>query len=187
MRRIETEIPGVCLIEPVVHGDHRGFFMESYNRDRFRNIGIERDFVQDNHSRSRAGVLRGLHYQLGRPQAKLVRATRGRVYDVVVDLRRGSPTFARWVGAELSEENRRMLFAPEGFGHGFVVLSRTAEFQYKCSDFYAPDEERGIRWDDPTIAIDWPLEGGDPILSDRDLLWPHLADAPESDFPRYQP
>jgi len=187
MHRIETEIPGVCLIEPVVHGDHRGFFMESYNRDRFRELGIGCDFVQDNHSRSRAGVLRGLHYQLGRPQAKLVRATCGRVFDVVVDLRLGSPTFTRWVGAELSDENRRMLFAPEGFGHGFVVLSEVAEFQYKCSDFYAPEEERGLRWDDPALAIEWPLDGGAPILSDRDLRWPHLVDAPESDFPRYQP
>jgi dTDP-4-dehydrorhamnose 3,5-epimerase len=185
MRRIETAIDDVCLIEPVVHGDHRGFFMESYHRDRFAEFGIKCDFVQDNHSRSLAGVLRGLHYQLGRPQAKLVRATRGRVFDVVVDLRRGSPTFGRWVGAELSEENRRMLFSPPGFGHGFLVLSDIAEFQYKCSDFYAPEEERGIRWDDPSIAIDWPVGGTEPILSDRDLAWPRLEDAAEGDLPRY--
>lgn len=184
MRRIDTAIDGVCLIEPVVHGDHRGFFMESYHKDRFAALGIEDDFVQDNHSRSRAGVLRGLHYQLGRPQAKLVRATRGRVFDVVVDLRRGSPSFGRWVGAELSEENRRMLYAPAGFGHGFLVLSEIAEFQYKCSDFYAPEEERGIRWDDPAIAIDWPLAGLDPILSDRDLAWPHLENVADKDLPR---
>jgi dTDP-4-dehydrorhamnose 3,5-epimerase len=187
MRRIETEIPGVYLIEPVVHGDHRGFFMESYHRDRFSKLGIDCEFVQDNHSRSRAGVLRGLHYQLGRPQAKLVRATLGRVFDVVVDLRRGSPTFGRWVGAELSDENRLMLFAPTGFGHGFLVLSETAEFQYKCSDFYAPDEERGIRWDDPTLGIEWPSCETDPILSDRDLEWPHLDNANADNLPRYQP
>jgi dTDP-4-dehydrorhamnose 3,5-epimerase len=184
MRRIDTAIDGVCLIEPVVHGDHRGFFMESYHKDRFAALGIEHDFVQDNHSRSRAGVLRGLHYQLGRPQAKLVRATRGRVFDVVVDLRRGSPSFGRWVGAELSEENRRMLYAPAGFGHGFLVLSEIAEFQYKCSDFYAPDEERGIRWNDPSIAINWPLADLDPILSDRDLAWPHLENVADNDLPR---
>jgi len=184
MRRIDTAIDGVCLIEPVVHGDHRGFFMESYHKDRFASLGIEHDFVQDNHSRSRVGVLRGLHYQLGRPQAKLVRATRGRVFDVVVDLRRGSPSFGRWVGAEISEENRRMLYAPAGFGHGFLVLSEIAEFQYKCSDFYAPEEERGIRWDDPSIAIDWPLDGLDPVLSDRDLAWPHIENISDNELPR---
>lgn len=184
MRRIDTEIEGVCLIEPVVHGDHRGFFMESYHKDHFAELGIGLDFVQDNHSRSRAGVLRGLHYQLGRPQAKLVRATRGRVFDVVVDLRRGSPSFGRWVGAELSEENRRMLFAPAGFGHGFLVLSEIAEFQYKCSDFYAPEEERGIRWDDPSIAIEWPLAGVEPVLSDRDLAWPQLENVSDTDLPK---
>lgn len=187
MRRIDTDIEGVCLIEPVVHGDHRGFFMESYHKDRFAKLGIDHDFVQDNHSRSRAGVLRGLHYQLGRPQAKLVRATRGRVFDVVVDLRRGSPSFGRWVGAELSEENRRMLFAPAGFGHGFLVLSEIAEFQYKCSDFYAPDEERGIRWDDPSIAIDWPLGGVEPVLSDRDLAWPQLENVSDINLPKARP
>ena len=179
MRRTDTEIPGVCIIEPVVHGDDRGFFMESYHKERFAELGIEHEFVQDNHSRSRAGVLRGLHYQLGQPQVKLVRATRGRVFDVVVDLRRGSPTFGRWVGAELSEDNRRMLFSPPGFGHGFLVLSEIAEFQYKCSDFYAPEEEHGIRWDDPSIAIDWPVE--DPILSEKDKVFPLLSElSPEN-------
>jgi len=187
MRRTDTEIPGVFLIDPVVHGDHRGFFLESYHRKRFSELGIDCEFVQDNHSRSRAGVLRGLHYQIGRPQAKLVRATRGRVFDVVVDLRLGSSTFGRWVGAELSEDNRRMLFSPAGFAHGFCVLSDTAEFQYKCSDYYAPDEERGIRWDDPTIAIDWPLGEIKPILSDRDLAWPHLGEADKTNFPRVKP
>ncbi|MGD8439504.1 MAG: dTDP-4-dehydrorhamnose 3,5-epimerase [Holophagae bacterium] len=187
MRLIDTAIVEVKLVEPEVHGDHRGFFMESYHRQRLAELGIERDFVQDNHSRSRAGVLRGLHYQLGRPQAKLVRATRGRVFDVVVDLRRGSPSFGRWVGAELTEDNHRMLFSPEGFGHGFVVLSDVAEFQYKCSDYYAPEEERGIRWDDPTIDIDWPLRDTRPILSERDRTWPFLSDADPGDLPRFEP
>jgi dTDP-4-dehydrorhamnose 3,5-epimerase len=186
MRRFETSIEGVCLIEPVIHGDHRGFFLESYHRERFAELGIYTEFVQDNHSRSRAGVLRGLHYQLGQPQAKLVRATRGRVYDVVVDLRRNSPTFGQWVGAELSEDNRLMLFSPSGFAHGFLVLSEVAEFQYKCSDFYAPDEERGIRWDDPTIAIDWPIGEISPILSERDLSWPHLTSTSKTELPEDQ-
>jgi dTDP-4-dehydrorhamnose 3,5-epimerase len=184
MKRIDTAIPGVCLLEPVVFGDHRGFFMESYHRRRLAELGIDCDFVQDNHSRSRTGVLRGLHYQLGRPQAKLVRATRGRVFDVVVDLRRGSPTFGRWFGAELSEDNRRMLFSPTGFAHGFYVLSELAEVQYKCSDYYAPEEERGIRWDDPKIAIEWPVEAEGPTLSERDLRWPCLDAADKADLPR---
>jgi dTDP-4-dehydrorhamnose 3,5-epimerase len=186
MRRIDTEIPGVCIIEPVVHGDHRGFFMESYHRGRFAELGIDCEFVQDNHSRSRKGVLRGLHYQLGHPQAKLVRATVGRVFDVVVDVRRGSPSFGSWVGTELNEDNHRMLFAPAGLAHGFLVLSDVAEFQYKCSDYYAPDEERGIRWDDPNLAIDWPLHGRTPVLSDRDLGWPNLETSPVDDLPRYR-
>ena len=183
MRRIDTEIPGVFLIEPVVLGDHRGFFMESYHRDRFAEFGIDCEFVQDNHSRSRAGVLRGLHYQLGRPQAKLVRATIGRVFDVVVDLRRGSPTFGRWVGAELSDANHRILFAPAGFGHGFLVLSEVAEFQYKCSDFYAPTGERSIAWNDPTIAIEWPIERSDILLSSKDKISPMLKDVAEDQLP----
>ena len=184
MKIIQTNLPDVLLLEPRVFGDERGFFMESWNRDAFKGLGLDVEFVQDNHSRSAKGVLRGLHYQLGRPQAKLVRATRGRVFDVVVDLRRGSSSFGRWVGADLSEDNRRMLFAPAGFGHGFLVLSEIAEFQYKCSDFYAPDEERGIRWDDPSIAIDWPLGDLDPVLSDRDLAWPHLENVSDNDLPR---
>jgi dTDP-4-dehydrorhamnose 3,5-epimerase len=132
-------------------------------------------------------VLRGLHYQVGRPQAKLVRATRGRVWDVAVDIRRGSPRFGSWVGVELSEDNRLMLFAPEGFAHGFLVLSEVAELQYKCSDFYSPEHERGIAWNDPGIAIEWPLDGREPILSDRDLGWPNLADVPSSDLPELEP
>jgi dTDP-4-dehydrorhamnose 3,5-epimerase len=187
MRRIDTALADVFLFEPEVHGDHRGFFMESYHRDRLAELGISHRFVQDNHSRSRSGVLRGLHYQVGRPQAKLVRATRGRVFDVVVDIRRGSPTFGRWLGTELTEDNKLMLFAPEGYAHGFLVLSDIAEFQYKCSDFYAPDDERGIVWNDPSLGIDWPIGDRELLLSDRDRRWPNLADAPPIDLPRYQP
>ena len=163
-------------------GEH-GFFLESFNRRKLENLGIERDWVQDNHSRSVCGVLRGLHYQIGQPQAKLVRATFGRVWDVVVDIRRGSPTFGRWLGVELDAVSHRMLFAPEGFAHGFLVLSEHAEFQYKCSDFYSPTHERGIAWDDPRLDIDWPLEGREPILSERDREWPRLADMQLTDLP----
>ncbi len=175
MRRIDTAIDGVCLIEPVVHGDHRGFFMESYHRDRFAALGIEHDFVQDNHSRSRAGVLRGLHYQLGRPQAKLVRATRGRVFDVVVDLRRGSPSFGRWVGAELSEENRRMLLRSGRFRTRLPGPVRDRRVPVQVFGFLRP--RRGAR--DP---VGRPIHRhrlapgvlSIPVLSDRDLAWPHL-------------
>ncbi|MCP4377836.1 MAG: dTDP-4-dehydrorhamnose 3,5-epimerase, partial [bacterium] len=143
MKRIETNLPGVCIIEPDVFGDERGFFMESYNARSFEQLGINCTFVQDNHSRSRRGVVRGLHYQLEQPQAKLVRVTLGEVYDVAVDLRRGSQTFGQWTGVTLSDENKRMFFVPEGFAHGFCVISEFAEFAYKCSDFYAPQTERG--------------------------------------------
>ena len=187
MRVIDEPLPGVKLIAPEVHEDHRGFFMESYNRRRFAELGVTDEFVQDNHSRSVRGVLRGLHYQLGRPQAKLVRATRGRVFDVVVDIRRGSPTFGRWAGAELSEENQLQFYAPIGFAHGFLVLSETAEFQYKCSDFYSAADERGLPWDDPEIAIEWPLAGLEPNLSERDCNWAPLSVVPESDLPGFEP
>jgi dTDP-4-dehydrorhamnose 3,5-epimerase len=187
VRVIDEPLAGVKLISPAVHEDHRGFFLESYNQRVFAEIGIIDTFVQDNHSRSARGVLRGLHYQIGRPQAKLVRATRGRVFDVVVDIRPKSPTFGRWAGAELSEENRLLFYAPVGFAHGFLVLSEAAEFQYKCSDFYSADEERGLPWDDPDIAIEWPLAGREPILSDRDRGWTPLAAALESDLPDFTP
>jgi len=187
VRRIETELPGVVLLEPRVHGDHRGFFLESYNQRTFAELGIHHRFVQDNHSRSVRGVLRGLHYQLRQPQAKLVRVTRGLVFDVAVDIRRGSPHFGRWTAAELSEDNRRMLFAPEGFAHGFLVLSEVAEFQYKCSDFYDPAGERGIAWNDPTIAVAWPLDGLEPILSGRDLDWGTLGRMSDNDLPVFSP
>jgi dTDP-4-dehydrorhamnose 3,5-epimerase len=184
VRRIDTDVPEVLILEPRVHEDHRGFFMESYSLRTFESVGIRHRFVQDNHSRSLRGVLRGLHYQLHTPQAKLVRVTRGRVFDVAVDIRRGSPRFGRWVGFELTEDNRRMMFAPEGFAHGFLVLSEVAEFQYKCSDFYAPELERGIIWNDPAIAIDWPLQE-EPLLSAKDCRWPSLDQAPATDLPLY--
>ncbi|KXS36118.1 MAG: hypothetical protein AWU55_3030 [Halomonadaceae bacterium T82-2] len=169
MKAIATDLPEVVILEPKVFGDSRGFFMESFNRRAFEAAtGCERDFVQDNHSRSRQGVLRGLHYQLEQPQGKLVRVTHGRVYDVAVDLRRSSPNFGRWVGVELSADNHRQLWVPEGFGHGFVVLSESADFLYKTTDYYHPASERCIRYDDPELGIDWPAVP-DLTLSDKDL------------------
>jgi dTDP-4-dehydrorhamnose 3,5-epimerase len=183
VRRIDTRLPGVAVLEPRVFADHRGFFMETFNRRTMAELGIEVDWVQDNHSRSARGVLRGLHYQVRQPQAKLVRVTLGRVWDVVVDIRRGSSTFGEWEGFELDADSKHMLFAPAGYAHGFLVLSEVAEFQYKCSDFYAPEHERGLAWDDPDLAIAWPLDGVEPILSERDRTWPRLADVPASDLP----
>jgi dTDP-4-dehydrorhamnose 3,5-epimerase len=166
MKITSTRIPEVLLIEPDVHADSRGYFMESWHRRKFSDQGLAADFVQDNHSRSARGVLRGLHYQLHQPQGKLVRVANGRVFDVAVDIRRGSPAFGQWVGVELSDENRRQLYIPHGFAHGFCVLSDTADFLYKCTAYYAPDDEHGIRWDDPAIGIDWP--GENFIISDKD-------------------
>ena len=183
MKRIETNLPGVCIIEPDVHGDDRGFFMESYNQRDFAQLGIDCAFVQDNHSRSQCGVVRGLHYQLNQPQAKLVRVMLGEVYDVAVDVRRGSETFGRWAAVTLSAENKRMLFVPEGFAHGFRVISEFAEFAYKCSDFYAPAEERGIIWNDPELAIGWPLGDVEPILSTKDAAYGPLSAMNENDLP----
>ncbi len=182
---IPTELPGVLVIEPKVHGDERGFFLESYHARDFAAAGIPHTFVQDNQSRSRRGVLRGLHYQLGKPQAKLVRVVQGEVYDVAVDIRRGSPTFGRFAAAIISAENKRSFFVPEGFAHGFVVLTETAEFIYKCSDFYAPSEERGIIWSDPQVAIPWPLGGAEPVLSAKDRAYGSLATRPAADLPTY--
>ena len=188
MKVVPTSLPGVFLIEPTVFGDHRGFFMESYSRKTFGAHGLDCDWVQDNHSRSSRGVLRGLHYQLGRPQAKLVRTVVGSVFDVVVDIRRGSPTFGKWFGAELSAENQRQLFAPRGMAHGFVVLSDVAEFLYKVDDFHAPEEERSIAWNDPDIGIEWPLpEGIDPILSPKDSDCPRLNEMPADQLPVFRP
>lgn len=177
---IRTPLDGVLILEPKVFGDARGFFMESYNRRDFAAAtGLDVDFVQDNHSRSRRGVLRGLHYQIKQPQGKLVRVVRGAVFDVAVDIRRSSPTFGRWAGVELSEENQRQFWIPPGFAHGFLVLSESADFLYKASDWYAPEHERGIAWNDPAIGIEWPLEGigGAPLLSDKDSAAPALAQA----------
>lgn len=184
MKQQATNIPGVLLLTPTVHGDERGFFLESYSRRVFADLGIDTDFVQDNHSRSRQHVLRGLHYQLPpHAQAKLVRVIRGEVFDVAVDIRRGSPTFGRWVSVILSEANRRQIFIPPGFAHGFFVLSDVAEFEYKVSAFYAPECERGIAWNDPQIGIDWPLAGCRPVLSQRDTQHGTLATRPEADLP----
>ncbi len=187
LRVVDEPLSGVKLLAPKVIEDSRGFFMESYSRRALAELGIAHDFVQDNHSRSSRGVLRGLHYQLGHAQAKLVRVTRGLVFDVVVDIRRGSPNFGRWAGAELSEDNRICLFAEEGFAHGFLVLSDVADFQYKCSDFFSAKDERGLPWDDPEIAIDWPLDDLEPVLSDRDRGWRPLGDLPADEFPVYSP
>jgi dTDP-4-dehydrorhamnose 3,5-epimerase len=166
----------VLLLEPKVFGDVRGFFLESWNRQTFAELGLELDFVQDNHSRSAKGVLRGLHYQLNEPQGRLVRVVSGTVFDVAVDLRRSSPHFGKWVGHELSADNQRMMWIPPGFGHGFLVLSDTADFLYKTTAYYAPEWDRGIRWDDPQIGVQWPLAGG-PVLSAKDQVQPLLKDA----------
>lgn len=169
MKIIETKIPAVKLIEPKVFGDERGFFMETWNEKAFREAGIDATFVQDNHSRSVKNTLRGLHYQIKQPQGKLVRVTRGEVFDVAVDLRTNSPTFGQWVGEYLSEENNRMLWVPPGFAHGFLVTSDTADFQYKCTDFYAPEHERAIQWNDPNLSINWGASNPEELLlSDKD-------------------
>jgi len=172
----ETKIRGVYLVDTAVYGDPRGFFMETYKETEFRAAGLDYTFVQDNQSASRRGVLRGLHFQKQHPQAKLVRVLRGEVFDVAVDLRAGSETYGQWVGAVLSEENKRQLMIPRGFAHGFLVLSDYAEFAYKCDEVYHPEDEGGIAWDDPDIAIDWP-ETGERILSEKDRRHPTLAEA----------
>lgn len=173
-----TVIPDVLILEPQVFGDDRGFFFESYNRRAFREAtGRDADFVQDNHSRSARHVLRGMHYQIRQPQGKLVRVTAGEVFDAVVDLRKSSPTFGKWVGVTLSAANRRMLWVPEGFAHGFLVTSETAEFLYKTTDYYAPEHERSLLWNDPTVGIDWPLAGAQPLLKPKDAAGSPLAEA----------
>jgi dTDP-4-dehydrorhamnose 3,5-epimerase len=186
VQRVATDLPGVWILEPRVFEDPRGHFFEAFNDRTLAALGLERRFVQDNESFSRRGVLRGLHYQLGRPQAKLVRAVRGEVFDVAVDVRLGSPTFGRWTGAILSEDNRRQVFIPEGFAHGFYVLSETAVVLYKCSDFYTPTEERGVAWNDPRLAIAWPLVPGTvPLLSPRDAAFPTLDRLRPEDLPPF--
>lgn len=177
MKATPTSIPDVLIIEPKVFGDNRGFFFESFNQEAFNNtVGQNVEFVQDNHSRSAKGVLRGLHYQIQQPQGKLVRVVRGAVFDVAVDLRKWSSTFGQWAGAELSEDNHRQFWVPAGFAHGFVVLSDSAEFLYKTTDYYAPEFERCIIWNDPDIGINWPIEDA-PQLSGKDQLGVSFHDA----------
>ena len=184
MRVVPTEIPGVLIIEPEVFADGRGFFMETYHAARYREHGIEGPFVQANHSRSVAGTLRGLHLQVRRPQGKLVRVIEGEVYDVCVDVRRGSPTFGRWVGVTLTAENVRQCYVPPGFAHGFCVLTPVAQVEYKCTDFYDPGGELGVAWNDPALAISWPVR--DPVLSSRDKGHPILAELGDK-LPQWHP
>jgi dTDP-4-dehydrorhamnose 3,5-epimerase len=173
MNLIETKLPGVLIIEPKVFGDHRGFFKESFQTERYAEAGIDLPFVQDNHSRSQKGVLRGLHLQKTRPQGKLVSCPRGVVYDVAVDVNPQSATFGQYVGVELTEDNHRQLWIPPGYAHGFCVLSDVADFQYKCTDLYFPEDEGGLIWNDAEVAIDWPIK--DPALSEKDQKLPTLA------------
>lgn len=178
MKIIPTEIPDIVLIEPEIYRDERGFFMETWQKKRFADAGLPVDFAQDNHSGSHKGILRGLHYQLHQPQGKLVRVVVGEVFDVAVDLRKSSPTFGRWVGARLSAEKKQIFWVPPGFGHGYYVLSDWAEFVYKATDFYAPQYERTILWNDPQIGIEWPLlDGQAPLLSPKDKVGKLLSQA----------
>lgn len=175
MKIIETAIADVKIIEPKIFGDDRGFFLETFQAERYqKELGIDLDFVQDNHSRSAYGVLRGLHFQKQKPQGKLVRVVRGEVFDVAVDIRPDSPTFGQWAGVILSEENKRQFWVPPGLAHGFVVTSETADFEYKCTDYYDPNDEGSIRWDDPDLGIEWPVEK--PLLSAKDALAPLFKD-----------
>ncbi len=183
MKVISTELPGVIVIEPHVFADARGFFLETWQRERYAEAGLPRVFVQDNVSRSARGVLRGLHFQNPRPQGKLVTVLEGEVYDVAVDIRSGSPRFGRWAAVTLSGENRRQVYIPPGFAHGFCVTSESALFSYKCTDFYAAEAERGIAWDDPQLAIPWPVD--DPTISSKDAKYPRLGDTATDALPVY--
>lgn len=174
MKVIETQLAGVLIVEPKVFGDHRGFFLETFQVERYRDVGIGLPFVQDNHSRSQRGVLRGLHFQCTRPQGKLVSVSRGAVYDVAVDINPDSPTCGQYVGVELNDENHRQLWVPPGYAHGFCVLSEVADFQYKCTDYYQPEDEGGLLWNDPDVGILWPV--AEPQLSAKDQLNPRLRD-----------
>jgi len=185
MKVIETKIPGVLLLEPRVFGDERGWFIETWQRERYAEHGIPASFVQDNQAYSRRGVLRGLHVQYPHSQGKLVQVTHGEVFDVAVDIRRGSPHFGRWVGATLSGENKRQFYVPEGFAHGYCVLSDEALFSYKCTDLYHPETQFSVRWDDPALGIEWPLDG-EPILADKDRDAPLLSEIPENQLPPYE-
>ena len=174
MKFVPAELAGVIVVEPDVHRDSRGYFLETYNAQKYKAGGIEGPFVQDNHSRSMAGSLRGLHLQLRRPQGKLIRVMEGEIYDVAVDVRRGSPSFGRWVGIRLSADNFKQCYVPQGFAHGFAVISPIAQVEYKCTDLYDPADEIGIAWNDPALAISWPV--GQPFLSERDRRNPILAE-----------
>ena len=181
---LKTSLPGVLIIEPSVFEDSRGFFMETYHQKRYGQIGLDCMFVQDNLSHSILGILRGLHYQLKHPQSKLVQVIKGAIFDVAVDIRQGSPSLGQWTGVHISDENRRQIFVPKGFAHGFCILSETADVIYKCTDFYAPDDERGILWSDPDIGIEWPIS--DPLLSEKDSHYPCLSDVPPDRLPVYE-
>ena len=184
-KRIDTKIEGVYIIEPTVYGDTRGYFMETYQKNQFEEIGIKYDFVQDNQSKSRKGVLRGLHFQKENTQAKLVRCLRGEVFDVAVDLRPGSKTYGKWEGVILSEENKKMFMIPKGFAHGFLVLSEEAEFTYKCDNIYNPKAEGGLAWDDKEVGIQWPLgnmKKEDLLTSEKDAKWPSLSELRNTDL-----
>jgi dTDP-4-dehydrorhamnose 3,5-epimerase len=185
MNIIPTSLPGVLILEPSVFTDERGFFMEAFHKERYARLGVHASFVQDNLSCSTRSTLRGLHYQYPHSQAKLVQVVQGELYDVAVDIRRGSPNFGRWTGVFLTGENKRQLFIPEGFAHGFWVLSESAFCVYKCSDFYSPGNEGGVLWSDPDIGIDWP--SGNPLLSKKDADYPRLGEIPPEDLPEYWP
>lgn len=179
----KTSIPGVLLIEPDVFRDSRGFFLETHHQNKYAEEGIGKPFIQDNRSHSKKGVLRGLHYQLRFPQGKLVYVITGEIFDVAVDIRRGSPTFGKWEGIYLSSENNRQIFVPEGFAHGFCVLSETADVLYKCTDYYHPEDECGILWSDPTVGIEWPV--AEPILSPKDSQYSVLSETADTDLPAF--
>jgi dTDP-4-dehydrorhamnose 3,5-epimerase len=184
MKKLRTDLEGVFILEPVVFSDRRGFFLETYQKIKYRELGIPVEFVQDNLSFSRKGTLRGLHYQHPHGQAKLVQVLAGHVYDVIVDIRRGSKNFGKWVGIYLSDANKQQVYIPKGFAHGFCVLSETALFSYKCSDLYAPECERGVVWADTDLSIDWPVKN--PILSEKDAKYPRLKDIEVDRLPGYK-
>jgi len=183
LKIIETKLPGVLILEPQVFGDTRGFFQETFSAKRYAEAGINETFVQDNHSRSGRGVLRGLHYQCRQPQGKLIYVTRGEVFDVVVDIRSGSPTYGQYVSIILNDTNHLQFYAPPGYAHGFCVLSEVADFVYKCTDYYHPPSERGVLWDDPQLAIEWPLDAA--LLSEKDTKNPRLQDIKAEELPEY--
>lgn len=184
MKLIDTNLPGVIVIVPDIYRDERGFFLESYNANKYEELGITARFVQDNHSKSVKGTLRGLHFQNPKSQGKLVRVIQGEVFDVAVDIRVGSPTFKKWFGTVLNAENMHQMYIPAGFAHGFCVMSETAEFEYKCTDFYAPECEIGIAWNDPDVAIEWPVKT--PLLSKKDSANSRLSEIPRSKLPNYK-